>query len=168
MATCSDPGSRARSLPFLKLMPEIDAVVTDEESIVAGGPVMQAWHSLRVAQRHQTMSSLGLSRRLPGVTGRMSIHSVGPPPRRVSLQALEHGRVEPTRRGRRTLYSVRRQNGDDRACAGQAAAVGHRRADARQLRRYARGSSRALALGPNGRPVHVVVSDRAGVCAWTP
>ena len=58
-------------------MPDVDAIVTDEESIVAGGPVMQAWHGLRVAQRHQTMSSLGLSRRLPGITGRMSIHPAG-------------------------------------------------------------------------------------------
>jgi Glycosyltransferase like family 2 len=35
---------------------------------------MQAWHSLRFAQRHQVMSSMALSRRLLVVTGRMSIY----------------------------------------------------------------------------------------------
>jgi mannuronan synthase len=98
------PGSLVRSLSFLKLMPDIDALVTDEESIVAGGPVMQAWHGLCVAQRHQIISSLGLSRRLPGITGRMSIHPAGVATAPNFIAALEHGRVEPTRLGRRTLY----------------------------------------------------------------
>jgi mannuronan synthase len=67
-------GSLARSLPFLQLMPEVDAIITDEEGIVADSPVVQAWHGLHAARRHQTLSSLGLSRRLPLVTGGMSIH----------------------------------------------------------------------------------------------
>jgi glycosyltransferase Alg8 len=35
---------------------------------------MQAWHSLRFAQRHQMMSSMALSGRLLVITGRMSIY----------------------------------------------------------------------------------------------
>jgi mannuronan synthase len=86
-------GSLARSLPFLQLMPDVDGIITDEEGIVAGSPVVRAWHSLRAAQRHQTMSSLGLSRRLPQVTGRMSIH-----PARVAtdpgfITSLEQGHL---------------------------------------------------------------------------
>lgn len=35
--TLLTPGSLARSLPFLRLMPDVDAITTDEECIVAGG-----------------------------------------------------------------------------------------------------------------------------------
>jgi mannuronan synthase len=72
--TLLTPGSLARSLPFLHLMPDVDGITTDEDCIVAGGAVMQAWHALRFAQRHQLMSSMGLSRRLLAMTGRMSIY----------------------------------------------------------------------------------------------
>jgi glycosyltransferase Alg8 len=97
-------GSLARSLPFLKLMPEVDAIITDEESIVAGGPVMPAWRRLRAARRHQTMSSLGLSRRLPGITGGMSIHPAGAATEPSFIAALERGQLEHARRGGRMLY----------------------------------------------------------------
>ena len=72
--TLLTPGTLARSLPFLHLMPDVDGITTDEDCIVAGGAVMQAWHALRFAQRHQLMSSMGLSRRLLAMTGRMSIY----------------------------------------------------------------------------------------------
>jgi glycosyltransferase Alg8 len=97
-------GSLARSLPFLKLMPEVDAILTDEEGIVAGGPAMHAWRRLRVARRHQTMSSLGLSRRLPGITGGMSIHPAGAATEPSFIAALERGQLEHARRGGRMLY----------------------------------------------------------------
>jgi mannuronan synthase len=35
--TLLTPGSLARSLPFLRLMPDVDAITTDEECIVAAG-----------------------------------------------------------------------------------------------------------------------------------
>ena len=87
-------GSLAQSLPFLKLMPEVGAIMTDEERIVAGGPIMEAWHALRVARRHQAMSSLGLSRRLPGITGRMSIHPAEVATHPDFIAALEWGDPE--------------------------------------------------------------------------
>ena len=71
--TLLTPGCLSRSLPFLKLLPEVDGITTDEDCIVAAGPVLRAWHSLRFAQRHLLMSSMGLSRRLLVLTGRMSI-----------------------------------------------------------------------------------------------
>jgi mannuronan synthase len=103
-------GSLARCLPFLQLMPDVDGIITDEEGIVAGSPVVRAWHSLRAAQRHQTMSSLGLSRRLPLVTGRMSIH-----PARVAtdpsfITSLEQDHLGHARQGRAHL-----RTGDDQS-----------------------------------------------------
>ena len=72
--TLLSPGVLAASLPFLHLMPDVDGITTDEDCIVTAGPVLQAWHALRFAQRHQLMSSMGLARRLPAMTGRMSIY----------------------------------------------------------------------------------------------
>ena len=72
--TLLTPGVLARSLPFLRLMPEVAGITTDEDCIVADGPLMRAWYELRFAQRHQLMSSIGLSRRLLAMTGRMSIY----------------------------------------------------------------------------------------------
>jgi glycosyltransferase Alg8 len=92
-------GSLTQALPFLKLMPEVDAIVSDEESIVAGGALMQAWHGLRVAQRHQTMSSLGLSRRLAWSSGGMSIHPAAVATDPDFIAALEHGDLEHGRHG---------------------------------------------------------------------
>ena len=96
-------GSLAQSLPFLKLMPEVGAIMTDEERIVAGGPVMEAWHGLRVARRHQAMSSLGLSRRLPQITGRMSIHPAEVATHPDFIAALEQGDPEHARLRRNSL-----------------------------------------------------------------
>jgi glycosyltransferase Alg8 len=67
------PGCLARSLPFLQLMPEVGGITTDEDCVVDSGPVLQAWHRLRFAQRHLLMCSMGLSGRLLVLTGRMSI-----------------------------------------------------------------------------------------------
>jgi glycosyltransferase Alg8 len=71
--TLLQPGCLARSLPFLQLMPEVGGITTDEDCLVDNGPIMQAWHRLRFAQRHLLMSSMGLSGRLLVLTGRMSI-----------------------------------------------------------------------------------------------
>jgi glycosyltransferase Alg8 len=67
------PGTLGECLPFLRLMPRVGGITTDEEAVVADGPLMTSWHRLRFAQRHVLLSSLGLSRRLLALTGRMSI-----------------------------------------------------------------------------------------------
>ncbi len=175
-------GSLAQSLPFLKLMPEVGAIMTDEERIVAGGPVMEAWHGLRVARRHQAMSSLGMSRRLPQITGRMSIHPAEVATDPDFIAALEQGDPEHARRrrnslrtgddrpaclwllrrGRRMLYLPDVRTVTHRAPAGQAAAVRCRQAAAPLLRRHARGQQHGDRARPEAdRPVHVVVPDRA-------
>ena len=71
--TLLPPGCLARSLPFLRLLPDVGGITTDEDCVVEGGPILEAWHRLRFAQRHLLMSSMALSRRLLVLTGRMSI-----------------------------------------------------------------------------------------------
>ena len=69
------PGCLARTLPFFRLLPSLGALTTDEDCVVPeGGRAMRAWHRLRYAQRHLLMGSLGLSRRLITLTGRMSAY----------------------------------------------------------------------------------------------
>jgi mannuronan synthase len=103
--TLLSEGALARSLPFLTLMPDVDGITTDEDCLVAGGRVMQAWHELRFAQRHQLMSSMGLGRRLLAMTGRMSIYrgSVATDPG--FIQAIEDDHLDHWRLGRIKLLT---------------------------------------------------------------
>lgn len=71
--TLLEPGCLSRSLPFLRLFPDVGGITTDEDCVVESGPILEAWHRLRFAQRHLLMSSMALSRRLLVLTGRMSI-----------------------------------------------------------------------------------------------
>ena len=103
--TLLTPGCLAKSLPFLKLMPDVDAITTDEECIVANGPVMQAWHSLRFAQRHQMMSSMALSRRLLVITGRMSIYRAEVVTDPGFIETLENDYLDHWRLGRIPLLT---------------------------------------------------------------
>ncbi len=162
-------------------MPEVDGITTDEDCIVAGSRVMQAWHELRFAQRHQLMSSMGLGRRLLAMTGRMSIYrgSVALDPGFV--QAIEDDHLDHWRLGRVKLLT-----GEDKSTwfwllrQGRAMlylpdvrVVTIEHPPARRLLPAAtqlmlrwfgnmlRSSSRAIALGPRqGRRLHLVVPDR--------
>jgi glycosyltransferase Alg8 len=71
--TVLPPGTLEGCLPFLRLMPTVGGITTDEDAVVANGPLMTSWHRLRFAQRHMLLCSLGLSRRLLALTGRMSV-----------------------------------------------------------------------------------------------
>lgn len=66
-----------RTAGFFALMPGIGALTTDEECDVQGTRLMREWHDLRFAQRQMLMSSLGLSRRVLTLTGRMSMFRAG-------------------------------------------------------------------------------------------
>lgn len=68
------PDSLVRSLPFLRLMPDLAAFTTDQDALVEGSAALRHWHRLRFAQRQLVMCSLGLSRRLLSVTGRMAVY----------------------------------------------------------------------------------------------
>ena len=103
--TLLTPGTLARSLPFLRLMPEVDGITTDEDCIVVNGPIMQAWHGLRFAQRHQLMSSMGLSRRLLAMTGRMSIYRGSVATNPGFVDAIENDYLDHWRLGRIKLLT---------------------------------------------------------------
>lgn len=68
------PGCLERCLPILALEPHTDALTTLERAIVRGPAFMQRWLDLRFAQRHLTMCSHALSRKVLTLTGRMSIY----------------------------------------------------------------------------------------------
>jgi glycosyltransferase Alg8 len=62
-----------KTATFFKMMPEIGTLTTDEECDVKGSKLIREWHSLRFAQRQLLMSSMGLSKRVLTLTGRMSM-----------------------------------------------------------------------------------------------
>jgi mannuronan synthase len=62
-----------RCAPFFLLEEKIGALTTDETCEVQGREVFRQWYSLRFAQRHVMMASMGLSRRVLTLTGRMSM-----------------------------------------------------------------------------------------------
>ncbi|HPF79196.1 MAG TPA: glycosyltransferase, partial [Alphaproteobacteria bacterium] len=68
-----EPDLIKRTATFFKMMPEIGALTTDEECDVKGSAIIRRWHSLRFAQRQMLMSSMGLSKRVLTLTGRMSM-----------------------------------------------------------------------------------------------
>lgn len=72
--TLLTPGCLAATVPLFRLQPRVMALTTDERPVLVGrSRIARAWLELRFAQRHQMMSSLGLSHRLLAVTGRMSL-----------------------------------------------------------------------------------------------
>lgn len=71
--TILEAGLLKRTTSFFKMMPDIGAMTTDEECDVKGSYLIRSWHALRFAQRQILMSSMGLSKRVLTLTGRMSL-----------------------------------------------------------------------------------------------
>lgn len=67
-----EPGTLDRTLPFFALFPKAAALTTDEVCEVAGRRIFREWYGVRFAQRQVLMCSVGLSRRVLTLTGRMS------------------------------------------------------------------------------------------------
>ena len=99
------PGCLARSVPFLRTMPEIGGITTDEDCVVDAGPLLQTWHRLRFAQRHLLMSSMGLSGRLLVLTGRMSIFRCTVATDPGFIQAVDEDHIDHWRLGRLLLLT---------------------------------------------------------------
>ncbi len=68
------PGCLERCLALFQLQPRMDALTTLERAIVRGPAVMQRWLDLRFAERHLTMCSQALSRKVLTLTGRLSVY----------------------------------------------------------------------------------------------
>ncbi len=83
---------------FFRLDPRVGALTTDELSEVRGRRIFQEWYSLRFAQRHTLMSSVGLSERVLTLTGRMAMFraSIVCTPdfiRQVEIDYIDHWRL---------------------------------------------------------------------------
>lgn len=63
----------SRCVPYFSLFPKVGALTTNEYCEVLGSFWMSQWHKLRFAQRHISMCSMGLSKRVLTLTGRMSM-----------------------------------------------------------------------------------------------
>lgn len=59
--------------PYFAFDRRIGALTTDEIADVRAGTIFRHWYDLRFAQRHILMSSMGLSRKVLTLTGRMSM-----------------------------------------------------------------------------------------------
>ncbi|NJN46779.1 MAG: glycosyltransferase family 2 protein [Candidatus Competibacteraceae bacterium] len=62
-----------KSAGFFRMMPQVGALTTDEDCQVEGRRIFREWYSLRFAQRQILMCSMGLSKRVLTLTGRMSL-----------------------------------------------------------------------------------------------
>lgn len=66
-------GAIARCAGLFALQPDLGALTTDEICEVTGSWIFKKWYQMRFAQRHVFMASVGLSRRVLTLTGRMSM-----------------------------------------------------------------------------------------------
>jgi len=66
-------GCVRRSVPFFKSIPNLGGITTDEDCEVKAEGFIKSWLSFRFAQRHISMASWSLSKKLSTLTGRMSM-----------------------------------------------------------------------------------------------
>lgn len=71
--TVLEPDVINHCIPYFSLFPRVGALTTNEGCDVLGSYWMSQWHKLRFAQRHISMCSMGLSKRILTLTGRMSM-----------------------------------------------------------------------------------------------
>lgn len=188
--TVLPPDCLARTLPFFRLMPGLAALTTDEDCIVPhASPVLHAWHRLRFAQRHLLMSSLGLSRRLITLTGRLSAYRAEIATDPGFIELIQHDRLDHWRHGpiplltgedKSTAYWLLRRGGEalyvpdvTALTIEQPPAPGLLRASTALMLRWfgnmLRASGRCLALGPRriGWFVWWCLLDQR-ISMWTP
>ncbi|WP_031235883.1 glycosyltransferase [Asticcacaulis sp. AC402] len=108
--TVLEPYCLKRSLPFFKVMPDISAFTTDEVCEVRGARVFHDWYNMRFAQRQILMCSMGLSRRVLTLTGRMSAFRIEVATDPTFIQQLESDSVDHWRLGRFSFLT-----GDDKS-----------------------------------------------------
>ena len=68
-----EEGLIRKTVPFFKKYPNMGALTTDEHCEVDGSKIIREWHDMRFAQRQVLMCSVGLSRKVLTLTGRMSM-----------------------------------------------------------------------------------------------
>jgi len=98
--TLLEPYCLIRSLPLFKIMPDISAFTTDEVCEVRGARIFRDWYSMRFAQRQILMGSMGLSKRVLTLTGRMSAFRAEVATDPTFINQLEYDSVDHWRLGR--------------------------------------------------------------------
>lgn len=186
--TILEPGVIRATAPYLKLLPKVGGLTTNEFCKVEGSYVMSEWHKLRFAQRHMNMCSMALTRRVLTLTGRMSMFraSIVTDPR--FIHDVQHDHLDHWRLGRfkfltgddkSTWYSLMRLGWDtwyvpDAAISTVEHPPDHRfmRASRQLMFRWygnsLRQNGRALALGPGrlGAFTYYCLLDQR-VLMWT-
>ncbi len=101
-----------RCAPIMLLDPNVGALTTDEISEVQSGGkrIFHHWYSLRFAQRQILMSSMGLSKRVLTLTGRMSMFRAPLVCDPSFIRQIESDRIEHWRIGQYSLLT-----GDDKS-----------------------------------------------------
>lgn len=108
--TMLERGILEKTLPFFKLRPNAAALTTDEICDVRGSSIYREWYNLRFAQRQIYMSSVGLSRRVLTLTGRMSAFRVSIITDPSFVSQVENDEIEHWRFGR-----IKFLTGDDKS-----------------------------------------------------
>ena len=108
------PGTIKRCAPLFELRPSIGALTTDENCELLGNDKVTAlyrcWYSMRFAQRHISMSSMGLSGRVLTLTGRMSMFRASIVIEPDFISTVQHDFIDHWRLGR-----FRFLTGDDKS-----------------------------------------------------
>ena len=98
------PGSIERCAPLFALRPSVGALTTDEDCKLEGDDrvteLYRCWYSMRFAQRHIAMSSLGLARRVLTLTGRMSMFRASIVIEPEFIRTVQHDYIDHWRLGR--------------------------------------------------------------------
>jgi mannuronan synthase len=99
-----------RAAPFFALDSKVGALTTDEICEPRGGKLFQDWYALRFAQRQMMMCSMGLSRRVLTLTGRMSVFRGDLATDPGFIQMVQHDEIHHWRLG-----NVKFLTGDDKS-----------------------------------------------------
>ncbi|MCF6255483.1 MAG: glycosyltransferase family 2 protein [Gammaproteobacteria bacterium] len=108
------PGSTLACARLFALNPKLGALTTDEVCNLLGDDfitgIYRRWYSMRFAQRHVYMSSMGLSRRVLTLTGRMSMFRASLISDADFISGVQHDHINHWRLGR-----FRFLTGDDKS-----------------------------------------------------
>lgn len=108
--TMLEEGLLEKTLPLFRLRPNAAAITTDEVCDVRGSAIYREWYNLRFAQRQVYMCSVGLSRRVLTLTGRMSAFRGSVITNPDFIRQVEYDEIEHWRLGR-----IRFLTGDDKS-----------------------------------------------------
>lgn len=95
-----EPGLIRKTAGFFAFDPKCGALTTDEFCEVEGRWIFKEWYNMRFAQRHILMSSVGLSRKVLTLTGRMSMFRAHIVADREFIERVQHDWINHWRLGR--------------------------------------------------------------------